>query len=448
MLPRDTPGRGRRSPGPWRGREPHADPPDRRAGRRRGPGRRGSGRPGGGPSTAGCRPTSARPAGAAGGGRASRSTCSCASPTTTSRSGAAPPGRRGRGRASSAGSTSTRALFGRFRDSDGRPPRHTFFYPVEEYEPEYLDALAGLCRAGLRRGRGPPAPRRRHGRRPAADAAASSRTTLADRHGLLSRDRADRRARPTASSTATGPWTTPARTAGGAASTTSWTSCARPGCYADFTLPSAPSPTQTPQDQQHLLRGRRPAPARSRTTPGRDVGDGPARPTAAAADPGAAACSTGGSRKWGLLPRIENGCLQGSQPPTHRAARRSGCGRASRSRPGPTGSSSSCTPTAADEANQPVLLGEPMVRFHEALADRPRRDPHFHFHYVTAREMYNLARAAEAGWAGPGRRRPRLPAAQELAPPVRLVGPPGRAPARLARQTHPRRAKGVPGDLP
>src|SRR5204862_5174467 len=39
--------------------------------------------------------------------------------------------------------------FGDFRDSDGRTPRHTFFYPMEEYEPEHLDALAGLCRAGF-----------------------------------------------------------------------------------------------------------------------------------------------------------------------------------------------------------------------------------------------------------------------------------------------------------
>src|SRR5262245_1265271 len=39
--------------------------------------------------------------------------------------------------------------FGRFRDSDGRTPRHTFFFPIEEYEKEYLDALAQLCRAGF-----------------------------------------------------------------------------------------------------------------------------------------------------------------------------------------------------------------------------------------------------------------------------------------------------------
>src|SRR5262245_27144264 len=39
-------------------------------------------------------------------------------------------------------------LFHSFRDSDGRPPRHSFFYPQEEYEPEYLEALAQLCRDG------------------------------------------------------------------------------------------------------------------------------------------------------------------------------------------------------------------------------------------------------------------------------------------------------------
>src|SRR5690349_4406041 len=38
--------------------------------------------------------------------------------------------------------------FARFRDSDGRPPRYSFFFPAEEYEPEYLDLLAEMCRAG------------------------------------------------------------------------------------------------------------------------------------------------------------------------------------------------------------------------------------------------------------------------------------------------------------
>jgi hypothetical protein len=38
-----------------------------------------------------------------------------------------------------------------------------------------------------------------------------------------------------------------------------------------------------------------------------------------------------------------------------------------------------------------------MVRFHEVLRDRAERDPLFRFHYVTAREMANIALAAADG---------------------------------------------------
>src|SRR3954463_16538210 len=40
-------------------------------------------------------------------------------------------------------------LFGDMRDADGRPPRHTFFYPLEQYHPGDLDRLAELCGAGF-----------------------------------------------------------------------------------------------------------------------------------------------------------------------------------------------------------------------------------------------------------------------------------------------------------
>jgi hypothetical protein len=65
------------------------------------------------------------------------------------------------------------------------------------------------------------------------------------------------------------------------------------------------------------------------------------------------------------------------------------------------------------EANAEVLLGAPMARLHEALADlarepreprKPRepREPREKWvvHYVTAREMYNVARAAMDGLRG------------------------------------------------
>jgi hypothetical protein len=34
------------------------------------------------------------------------------------------------------------------------------------------------------------------------------------------------------------------------------------------------------------------------------------------------------------------------------------------------------------------------------LARRAAEDPQFHYHYVTAREMCNLVKAAEASWKG------------------------------------------------
>jgi hypothetical protein len=54
----------------------------------------------------------------------------------------------------------------------------------------------------------------------------------------------------------------------------------------------------------------------------------------------------------------------------------------------------------ATEANRQVLLGGAMADLHRSLAARAAQDERFCFHYVTAREMYNLAKAAEAAWAG------------------------------------------------
>jgi hypothetical protein len=78
--------------------------------------------------------------------------------------------------------------FGGFRDSDGRPPRHTFFFPIEEYEPEYLDRLAELCRAGY----GEVEVHLHHDRDSADNLRrrlAEFKELLARQHGLLARHR-------------------------------------------------------------------------------------------------------------------------------------------------------------------------------------------------------------------------------------------------------------------
>jgi hypothetical protein len=68
----------------------------------------------------------------------------------------------------------------------------------------------------------------------------------------------------------------------------------------------------------------------------------------------------------------------------------------------------------APEKNARVLLGEAMDGLHRALADLSERAS-WRLHYVTAREMYNVARAAMDGKTG-------SPAAYfdyEVPPPVR-----------------------------
>jgi hypothetical protein len=106
-----------------------------------------------------------------------------------------------------------------------------------------------------------------------------------------------------------------------------------------------------------------------------------------------------GRRKWGLVPGIENGCLQPSQPPS--MARLELWLKARVQVPSrPDWFFVKLHAHGAPETSQHVLLGEPMVQFHQALASRAAADPRFHYHYVTAREMFNLVRAAEAGWQG------------------------------------------------
>jgi len=127
------------------------------------------------------------------------------------------------------------------RDADGRTLPHTFFYPAEEYDPDCLDCLAELCHSGA----GEVEVHLHHRN----DTEENLRRTLVEftgtlhrRHGLLGTDRAGRlrygfihgnwalgNSRPD------GDWCGVNNELGVLAET---------GCYADFTFPSAPSPTQ------------------------------------------------------------------------------------------------------------------------------------------------------------------------------------------------------------
>ena len=120
-------------------------------------------------------------------------------------------------------------------------------------------------------------------------------------------------------------------------------------------------------------------------------------------------------RKWGLLPRLENGCLlaiaaagRGSSARQLAASRRAG----GAGRPDwffvklhlPRRRRKTPSRDAARRADGPLPRG---------AAAASERDGNSRYHYVTAREMYNLAKAAEAESPVDGRRGPR-PAAADV----------------------------------
>jgi hypothetical protein len=169
------------------------------------------------------------------------------------------------------------------------------------------------------------------------------------------------------------------------------------GCYADFTLPSAPSPAQTRTINSIYYAVNDPERPGSHNL-GIPAGTQPAPDHALLLIQGPLLLDWS-RRKFGLLPRLENACVQDSQLPS--LARLALWLRARvQVPPRPDWFFVKLHAHGAEQASQEALLGEPMVRFHQELAGYTRANPHFHFHYVTAREMYNLVKAAEAGWRG------------------------------------------------
>jgi len=273
-------------------------------------------------------------------------------------------------------------LFDKFRDSNGRPPQHTFFYPAEEYEPEYLDALAGLCRKGY----GDVEIHLHHDNDTAdnlRNTLMSFKETLHNKHGLLRRE-------PTTDEIQYGfihgNWAlNNARRDGRWCGVNNEIDVLlETGCYGDFTLPSAPSETQTRKiNSIYWAAGSDRKPKGHNW--GVDVGTG-RRPDRSLLMVQGPLLLDWKRRKWGVVPRVENGCIQGTQPPSmHRVdlwlrARIQVPDR-------PELYFVKLHTHGANERNMGVLLSEPMVRFHEELRERSDKERSFRFSYVTARDL-------------------------------------------------------------
>lgn len=281
-------------------------------------------------------------------------------------------------------------LFDKFRDAEGKPPQHTFFYPEDEYEPELVEMVATICR----RGYGEVEIHLHHDH----DTGESLRQkllnfkrTLRNDHGLLG---TDRETGDIVYGFIHGNWALDnSRRDGRWCGVNNELDILREtGCYADFTMPSAPSETQVSTINQLYWAVDDPERPKSHNR-GSELGKGIKPDRGLLMIPGPLLLDWK-TRKTGLFPSIENGNLQFSQPPSrHRLdlwlkSNVRVCQQK-------TWAFVKLYTHGVNEPNQEVLLGPEMIAFHNEIKRLCETDPSFRVHYVTARELANLALAAD-----------------------------------------------------
>ncbi len=280
-------------------------------------------------------------------------------------------------------------------DADGYPPRHSFFYPEEEYRAEHLDALASLCSGGY----GEIEIHLHHDRdteEGLRDKLRRFTRVLHERHGALSTFPGEGR---TAWGFIHGNWALDNSLPDGShcGINNELVILKEMGCYADFTLPSAPSAAQTSKINSIYYAKDDPCSPKSHDD-GRDVrvGGAPWGDLMMVQGP---LMLNWTNRKWGLLPRIENGDINGGNLPTpERIELWIKAGIHVRGKP--EWLFVKTHTHGAQERHMECLLGAPADRMFSYLEQRYNDGKRYRLHYVSAREMYNIIKAAEAGMSG------------------------------------------------
>jgi hypothetical protein len=275
-----------------------------------------------------------------------------------------------------------------FRDADGFPFRHTYFYPAEQYDKALIDRLAEHCQAGW----GELGIHLHHGLS-APDTPEGLRRILCefrdalDARGCLPRWEDEPRARY---AFVHGNWAL-ANSGGGRACGVDeeMQILSDTGCYADLTLPSAPNRAQVGKINA-LYECARPLTTRAPHRRGHDLRCGRAPTTFPLIIQGPLALDLGqGLRR----PRIENAALTGANPPTMRRLglwTRAAIGVAGR----PDWLFIKLHCHGMDPRDEDAMLGTSRRLFLRQVTAEPR------VHFVTAREMVNIILAACDGRDG------------------------------------------------
>lgn len=289
-----------------------------------------------------------------------------------------------------------------FRDHDGIAPRHTCFYPVEQYDKDLLTEVEELVnRSGaeveVHLHHANDTPRR------FSDKMKKGIEDLRG-HGFLPEDAKGN----VRFGFVHGDWALDnSHPLGTNCGVNNEIKLLRElGCYADFTMPSAPDPTQTQTiNRIYYAFDSRNCKSHNFGVEARALTTGPL-----AEDDVDPRCGDllmvqgplGLNWKWrkkGIFPRLENADLTRANPPTalrmklwtklhiHVIGR-------------PEWVFVKLHTHGAPPPNDEIFLGDAYKRFHEHLTTRYNPEHGWRLHYVSAREMVNIVHAAEDGHRG------------------------------------------------
>jgi hypothetical protein len=287
--------------------------------------------------------------------------------------------------------------FDTWRDSAGFPFVHTYFYPAEQYDPALLERLAEHCHAGW----GEIEIQLHHGVN-APDTAENTRRQLLEfrdslvQLGCLSCAEGNGQPRY---GFVHGNWAL-ANSSGGYFCGVNEEMCilAETGCFADFTLPSAPSAAQVAKINAIYECGL-PLSSRAPHQRGKTLRVGLPPTTFPLIVEGPLLIDLG-KRENGRLPvKIENSALTGPNPPTLRRLQL--WMRAAitvEGRPDWLFIKLHCH--GMDPRDESSMIGEAARRFMREFMDWVRENPFNRLHFVTGREMVNIALAAADGNEG------------------------------------------------
>jgi hypothetical protein len=289
------------------------------------------------------------------------------------------------------------------RDHDGTSFRHTYFFPAEQYDAASIEMLSALQSEGL----GEVEVHLHHGVDQPDNAVNTRylletfRDTLAYKHGCLSREN---------------PAASPkyafvhgnlalANSAGGrnCGVDSEMEVLATTGCYADFTLPSAPDQSQVPKINAIYQCGNplhEPRPHRS--GPDLKVGDKPILPIII----NGPLVFDWTRRIHGLpVPRVDDGALARNYPLNMDRFRRWQSAQIGvKGRPDWIFIKLHCH--AFFEYDRDSMIGDEMKRFMTEVLEQGDATGRFKIHFASAREVFNMVLAALAGEEGdPGRYR-------------------------------------------